>query len=758
MNIEGNGGSPRLPNNNPPDDAEPRPPEHSAGQLEPDEEQIAMYVGALYCRADPGSYVHLKVLRDDEDGPWAPKSWSSVPINGSLDPVTDEAFVLALKAVRAREKVVFAPPVATFKGPKGSREKDVANGLTITVDLDANPLAGLHTLEAVLGPATLIVKSGGKWVDPETNEVFPKLHVHWRLSEPTRTPDEHRMLKAARVLAKAVAHADGSAIPINHPLRCAGSWHRKAEPVLARIDADGYRPDVEIELCDALARLRAAGANGCLHFTPSPPHSPIPPLAAVDFEAHTDLLAVLPAPLLSRIQKPPAPDSDRSEDVWSLVNALRARDLSRDEMIGIFRRFPDGPALSKYGDRLELEIDRILEKLWSQDEGRKAIAQDAVWDAGDDFELPPPRAWLLANSSCRRCLSCLFASGGKGKTALRLVQALSVATGRSLTGERVIKRGKVLFVSLEDDRDELRRRVHAAMIYHKISPEELKGWFYEATPIGKKLAKDKTTPGELDAWLREKIKRHQIDLVCIDPLVKTHNFDENDNAALDFVCTLLTRIAHDRNCAVDVLHHEGKGNSGQAGDANRGRGATAIKDAARLCFTLTSMMSEQEQKLFNVSPDEARHLIRLDPAKINILPPATNTRWFRLVGVQLDNGTPDYPKGDAVQTVEVWTPPNIWADVTDDKAKAILDDIDRGLDNGSRYSSAPQAGSRAAWKVVQRHVPAYSEPQAKKLINDWEESGILKMEPYTDPSRREERKGLVVHDEKRRGRTSPGNL
>src|ERR1044071_5205352 len=103
MNIEGNGGSPRLPNNNAPDDAEPRPPEHSAGQLEPDEEQIAMYVGALYCRADPGSYVHLKVLRDDEDGPWAPKSWSSVPINGSLDPVTDEAFVLALKAARARK-------------------------------------------------------------------------------------------------------------------------------------------------------------------------------------------------------------------------------------------------------------------------------------------------------------------------------------------------------------------------------------------------------------------------------------------------------------------------------------------------------------------------------------------------------------------------------------------------------------------------------------------------------------------------------
>ena len=49
----------------------------------------------------------------------------------------------------------------------------------------------------------------------------------------------------------------------------------------------------------------------------------------------------------------------------------------------------------------------------------------------------------------------MVAPGGVGKTALRLAQLLSLAVGRSLTGEYVFKRCRVLIVSLEDDRDEV---------------------------------------------------------------------------------------------------------------------------------------------------------------------------------------------------------------------------------------------------------------------------------------------------------------
>ena len=81
------------------------------------------------------------------------------------------------------------------------------------------------------------------------------------------------------------------------------------------------------------------------------------------------------------------------------------------------------------------------------------------WDAGEDQEPIPPRQWLLGNVICRRFVSSLLADGGTGKTALRVAQALALATGRNLTGENVFQRCRVLLVSLEDDRDELRRRV-----------------------------------------------------------------------------------------------------------------------------------------------------------------------------------------------------------------------------------------------------------------------------------------------------------
>lgn len=80
--------------------------------------------------------------------------------------------------------------------------------------------------------------------------------MHWRLTEPTRDFADHVRLKEARRLAKILTGADGTAVPLVHPLRWPGSWHRKGEPRLARIVV--YNPDREIELADALSSLHDA--------------------------------------------------------------------------------------------------------------------------------------------------------------------------------------------------------------------------------------------------------------------------------------------------------------------------------------------------------------------------------------------------------------------------------------------------------------------------------------------------------------------
>ena len=169
------------------------------------------------------------------------------------------------------------------------------------------------------------------------------------------------------------------------------------------------------------------------------------------------------------------------------------------------------------------------------------------WNAALDVEPPPPRGWLLGNSFCRRFLSSVLADGGTGKTALRILQALALATGRPLTGEHVFQRCRVLIVSLEDDADELRRRILAARLHYNIPLSELDGWLFLAAPGAKagKLkimnAKGRIVDGQLKAHLEAAIEANAIDCVIIDPLVKTHSVEENYNSAIDDVAQLLTR-------------------------------------------------------------------------------------------------------------------------------------------------------------------------------------------------------------------------
>ena len=115
----------------------------------------------------------------------------------------------------------------------------------------------------------------------------------------------------------------------------------------------------------------------------------------------------------------------------------------------------------------------------------------------------------------------------------------------------------------------------------------------------------------------------------------------------------------------------------------------------------------------------------MDSAKVNIAPPVAHAKWFRLVGVPLGNATEHYPNGDVVQTVEPWTPPDVWKDLSIDLLNRILSEIDAGLPDGNRYTDAPKAGERAAWRVVVEHAPEKSEAQAREIIKAWVRNGVL---------------------------------
>ncbi|WP_189379526.1 MULTISPECIES: AAA family ATPase [unclassified Mesorhizobium] len=405
------------------------------------------------------------------------------------------------------------------------------------------------------------------------------------------------------------------------------------------------------------------------------------------------------------------------------------------------------------------EIDPEIIKLSVALESDRSRPTDLdEWDAGDDVDPIPPRQWLLGNIFCRRFVSSLLADGGTGKTALRVAQALSLATGRNLTGGHVFQRCRVLLISLEDDKDELRRRVKAAQLHHGISDTDLKGWLFLAAPGGKagKLmipdGKGRPAISSLGEALKQTIQRRKIDFVCLDPFVKTHGLSENDNNQMDGVIEFLANLAIEKNVALDVPHHTAKGAS-TPGNADRGRGASAIKDGARLVYTLTTM-SDEEAARFGVSLADRRLYVRMDSGKVNITPPAASAKWFKLTSVALHNGNDLYPDGDNVQTIEQWFPPETWEGLTDDLVNRILNDIDAGMPDGERYSDAGAAKARAAWKVVQKHVSKKSDQQCRDIIATWVKNRVLLKETYHSPVTRKDREGLHVDDMKRPGQVT----
>jgi hypothetical protein len=219
-------------------------------RLQADRAELAHFVEATFRYADDGTHA---VLRTFADGSNEVLGTVRVALNGAgLDPLIDHALHHATKAANTARPAVFAPPVATFIGNR-ARERDLGNGLVLTVEADQAPTIARRNLQFLLGLPTVVVASGGQWTDPETGALEDRLHLHWRCREPSRSAFEHAALKRARALACVFAGADATAISLVHPLRWPGTWHRKNQPRLARII--DLRPDVEIDPAEVIEQL-----------------------------------------------------------------------------------------------------------------------------------------------------------------------------------------------------------------------------------------------------------------------------------------------------------------------------------------------------------------------------------------------------------------------------------------------------------------------------------------------------------------------
>jgi hypothetical protein len=272
-------------------------------RFEPDNQALGRFV-ALFKHAKREGFISLRAFRDDKDG--EPPLFSEPITLGDLQ-------FLKVVSERVRQAanwhypVVFCPPVVTLRTAKGAKVDDVLEGVALSVDCDKAPSAALAFLQKILGEPTVVVASGGEWINDKTGEVERKVHIHWRLKTPTATPAEHKWLREARALATRLVGGDATAIALVHPLRWPGSWHRKSTPRLAEI---AFESDNEIDLGDALALLRDAAG---LHLANSERARP-------GASSHNDPFGFGPRKL----------EADNHEDVASALRVIPNEDLHRE--------------------------------------------------------------------------------------------------------------------------------------------------------------------------------------------------------------------------------------------------------------------------------------------------------------------------------------------------------------------------------------------------------------------------------------------
>ena len=366
---------------------------------------------------------------------------------------------------------------------------------------------------------------------------------------------------------------------------------------------------------------------------------------------------------------------------------------------------------------------------------------------GLDLGNIPARRWVYGRELIRGYVSILASVGGTGKTAYAMLVAVCVALGLPLLGVVVHGRGVAWLFNLEDPAEEMRRRLAALLRYHKVAIADLAGRLFMDSGRDQPLvvtmrARDGTLMmAPIVPALVAEIKRRGVTLFVPDPLVHSHGASENNNEEMAFVMHLWARVSHEGDCAVWLPHHFRKG--GVGGDADAVRGAGAIQGAARVMSTM-STMTEEEAERVGVKERDRRTFVRHDAVKQNMARPAAHADWYRLVSVNLGNGTLLYPDGDEVQTIESWTPPSPWTDLTWEMIEQILTRLDKGTVLGERYGFDHRAGDRWAGHAVMAFHKAATEGQATAILKKWADAGLLTIVKWMNPKTRKEVDAVAV--------------
>jgi RecA-family ATPase len=214
---------------------------------------------------------------------------------------------------------------------------------------------------------------------------------------------------------------------------------------------------------------------------------------------------------------------------------------------------------------------------------------------------PPARPWHVRNMIPGRVVTLMQGDGGTGKSTLALQLAAATALGLRWLGQEV-RKGNVLYLSAEDDRDEVHRRLDAITLDYGVGLGDLPalkvidltgreailaaaapGGLLQATPLW----------GELEALVGE----WEPVLVVIDNLADVFGGEENSRAHARHFVSLLQGCAGRADASVVLIGHPSL--AGMASGTGSS-GSTAWNNSARSRLYLTKPKGEEGA---SIAPD-----------------------------------------------------------------------------------------------------------------------------------------------------------